>query len=75
METAAAVEINKGSLRRYFLYRFPPLLEKVFARNAPTFSQLHTGPTAVNLDSLSMAAFHLRNADFLSEGWGVPQWK
>jgi hypothetical protein len=39
VETAAAVEINKGGLRRLLLDDFHKLLEKASAQNAPAFSQ------------------------------------
>lgn len=74
VETAAAVEINKGSLRRYFLYRFPLLLEKACAKNAPAFSQLRTGPTTVTLSThfqwqrstLRKATSCLKNGEYLT---------
>lgn len=49
VETAAAMEIHSGGLRRLFLDEFPRLLEKACAKTAPAFSQLHTGPAAINL--------------------------
>jgi len=73
VETAAAVQIGQGSLRQYFLNRFPPPLEKACAKNAPAFSQLRTGPAAVNLSTHSTAAIHLKIDVFLSKEWGVPQ--
>jgi hypothetical protein len=74
VETDTAVEIIKGGLRRYSLYRFPPLLEKACAKNAPAFSQFHTGPTAVNLSThfqwqrstLRTAIFCLKDGEYLS---------
>jgi hypothetical protein len=50
---------------------FPQPLGKAFG--FPTFP---TGPTAAvdpQTELFSTAAFHLRKANFLSEGWGVPQ--
>jgi len=47
VETAAAVEIDSGRLRQLFLDDSDRLLEKAYAKNA-AFSQLRTGPTAVN---------------------------
>jgi len=38
-----------GGLRQLFLDEFPRLLEKACAKTAPAFSQLHTGPAAINL--------------------------
>jgi hypothetical protein len=48
VETAAAVEIDSGGLRQLFIDDFHPLLEKAYAQTAAAFSQLRTGPTAVN---------------------------
>jgi len=43
METAAAMEIDQGSLRQYFLDDFHRCLE-----NSAEFSTVTTNPTAVN---------------------------
>jgi hypothetical protein len=40
VETAAAVEIDKGGLRRFFLDDFHELLGKASAKNAAAFPQL-----------------------------------
>src|SRR2546425_12365451 len=40
VETAAAVEIDKGRLRRLFIDDFHKLLGKASAKNAPAFPQL-----------------------------------
>ena len=73
METAAAEEIDRGGLRQLLLDDFHRCLKKSTHKTLRLFHSYTQARTAVNLDSLSMAAFHLRNADFLSEGWGVPQ--
>jgi len=62
VETAAAVEIRSGGLRQLSLDEFPRLLEKACAKTAPAFSQLHTGPAAINL-----------SIHFLDEWGGAPQ--
>jgi len=63
VETAAAMEIDKGGLRRLLLDDFHKLLEKAYARTASAFSQLRTGPTAVNLSThFHEAAVHLKHA-------------
>ena len=50
METAAAVEIQQGGLRRYFLDDFHRCLEK--PRTTLGFSTVTTGPAAINLTNL-----------------------
>ncbi len=67
VETATAVEIDKGGLRRLLLDDLHKLLEKAYARTSSAFSQLRTGPTAVNLSThFQEAAVHLKHAVFWS---------
>jgi len=47
VETAAAVEIDKGGLRQYVLDDFHRCLEKACAKNASAFPTVPTGPTAI----------------------------
>ena len=49
METAAAVEIDKGGLRRLFLDDFHRCLKKPAQKTTPAFSQFPTGPTTIKL--------------------------
>jgi hypothetical protein len=48
VETAAAVEIDSGGLRQPFLDDFHQCLKKPTHKTASAFSQLRTGPTAIN---------------------------
>jgi hypothetical protein len=50
METAAAMEIEQGCLRRLFLDDFHRCLEK--PRTTFGFSTVPTGPAAINLTNL-----------------------
>ena len=49
VETAAAVEIDKGGLRRLFLGDFHRCLKKACAKTAPAFFTVPTGPTTTKL--------------------------
>jgi hypothetical protein len=48
VETAAAVEIEKVALRRLLLDDFHRCLEKAYAKDAPAFSTVTTGPATIN---------------------------
>jgi hypothetical protein len=49
VETAAAMEIDKGGLRRLFLDDFHNCLKKAFVKTSPAFFTVPTGPTTIKL--------------------------
>ena len=73
VETAAAVEIDKGGLRRYSLDDFPNVLGKAYAQNASAFPQFpqrrRREPSPLKQDR---GRFLSAEAD-LDGGYGNPQ--
>jgi len=49
METGAAVEIDKGGLRRFLIDDFHNCLKKACAKPLRLFSQFRTGPATIKL--------------------------
>ena len=75
METAAAVEIEKGCLRRFSLEDFHRCLKKSSQKPLRLFHSYHRpdGGDYDNKVNFSETAIHLKVASFWSEEWGAPQ--
>jgi hypothetical protein len=75
VETAAAVEIEQGRLRRYPLDDFHRCLKKSSQKTLRLFHSYHRpdGDDYDNNINFSETAIHLKDASFWSEEWGAPQ--
>jgi len=77
VETAAAVEIEKGCLRRFSLEDFHRCLKKSSQKPLRLFHSYHRpdGGDYDNKVNFSETAIHLKVASFWSEEWGAPHFR